>query len=130
MPNPQTKQYAILVIEDDLELGNVVKEILELEGFETEIIRDGAQAYPAVAARKPALIVLDMRLPNASGLEILNQIRADDRLKNVKILATTVDHQIASVAESTADRVFTKPFRLDQLLNLVTQLLPDKTGSD
>lgn len=93
MQNPPAKPYRILIIEDDLELGRIIKEILELEGFETEIIRDGAQAYAAVASKMPALVVLDMQLPYVSGLDILEHIRADVHLQNMKVLVTTDDQR-------------------------------------
>lgn len=117
------KPCLILIIEDDPELGKTFKEILEFEGFETEIVNDGAQAYPAVASRIPALVMLDMHLPNASGLEILKQIRGDNQLQQIKILVTTADRDLADVARDGADAVFAKPFRVDQLIATVTRLL-------
>ncbi len=123
MQNPPAKQRLILIIEDDLELGKIVEEILEFEDFETEIVRDGVLAYEAVTSKMPALVMLDMHLPNASGVQILNQIRADSQLRHIKVLVMTADYSMAAIAGDTADAVFTKPFQIDQLVDIVMRLL-------
>src|SRR5215207_6959808 len=101
---------SILIAEDDVELGQVVAEILTFEGFQTQIIRDGAVVYDQVIASLPALLILDMHLPHRSGTEILNQIRANPDLTPMKILVATADVQLARILCTQVDVVFEKPY--------------------
>jgi DNA-binding response OmpR family regulator len=59
-----------LIVEDDIELSDIFSVVLRASGMDTEIVRDGKQALGRINATMPDVVVLDMHLPNVSGLEI------------------------------------------------------------
>jgi CheY-like chemotaxis protein len=119
----------VLIIEDDSELGSAVVEVLEMLDFETELVADGGLAFGRILARIPDLILLDIHLPGASGVDILNQIRADVRLTNLKVVIVTADALRAEAVSDKADFVLLKPYSISQLSSLLTRLIGDKTSS-
>jgi len=73
------------VIEDMEDVALVFHTAMEKAGFESETIYDGAQALERLARVVPALIVLDLHLPGASGEQILEYIRSDSRFEATKL---------------------------------------------
>ncbi|MGH2525039.1 MAG: response regulator, partial [Anaerolineales bacterium] len=88
-----------LVIEDDAAVADAYIEALREAGFETEVALNGNAGLARLAATTPDLVVLDMRLPFVSGTEILRQIRANERLKQTRVIITTGDSQMAAALE-------------------------------
>ena len=80
-----------LIIEDDIDLGTIFAEAIKAAGFDTQIIPDGKQAAERLTELTPVLVILDLHLPHVSGRELLEQIRADDRLANTNVVVTTAD---------------------------------------
>ncbi len=110
-----------LIIEDDEDLSIIFTEALRLAGFDTKTIRDGQVAMDELDMCEPIVIVLDLHLPHVSGLEILAKIRADDRLKNAKVIIATADPRMSDLAED-ADFVLIKPISFAQLRDLSARL--------
>lgn len=110
-----------LIIEDDEDLAIIFTEALKLAGFETKTIRDGQLAMQELDTCQPIVIVLDLHLPHVSGLEILAKIRADEQLKNAKVIITTADPRMSEMAEG-ADFVLIKPISFAQLRDLSARL--------
>jgi CheY-like chemotaxis protein len=113
--------FAVLVVEDDAELGDVITLILQEAGYETELARDGTTALKRIQERIPNLIMLDMHLPNMSGLEILNIIRSDPRLFHTQVMVTTADPKLAQACEGKADLIFLKPYSVGELIESVSR---------
>jgi chemosensory pili system protein ChpA (sensor histidine kinase/response regulator) len=116
----------VSIIEDDLDLGRAVGDVLEMLNFETELVADGSVAFDRIVARMPDLVLLDIHLPGASGVDILNQIRADVRLSKLKVVMVTADALRAEAVSDKADFVLLKPYSISQLSNLITRLIGDK----
>lgn len=114
----------VVIIEDNRELGDSVAEVLEMFGFETELVRDGAVAVERVITTIPALVLLDIHLPGKSGLEIMDEIRAESRLMNTKVVLVSADALRAESARDKADFILLKPYSIAQLRDLVTRLIP------
>lgn len=113
----------ILVIEDTVELANIFVEILELNGLRVEGIFDGAIAMERLKVVIPDLILLDMHLPNVSGLEILAYVRETPRLKNTKIVAITANALLTVDLMEKVDLLLIKPVTVTQISELATRLL-------
>jgi CheY-like chemotaxis protein len=113
----------ILVIEDTVELANIFVEILELNGLRVEGIFDGAIAMERLKVVVPDLILLDMHLPNVSGLEILTYVRETPRLKNTKVVAITANALLSVDLMEKADLLLIKPVTVTQISELATRLL-------
>lgn len=124
------EQKFVLIIEDANEIAEIFAEILQGHGMITEIVTDGAVALKAMAERSPSLILLDMHLPNVSGLQILTHVRANPRLAKTKVIAVTADALIASSLEAQADLVLIKPVTYSQISDLSKRVLLLGTPAD
>jgi sigma-B regulation protein RsbU (phosphoserine phosphatase) len=118
-----TKPHA-LIIEDNPQLNQIYALALR-EAFETESFQDGTLALEHLEDSKPALIVLDLHLSNVSGKQILERIRAEERLEEIKIILTTADVQMADMLYEQADIVLLKPVSPVQLRDLAIRLCAD-----
>jgi CheY-like chemotaxis protein len=113
-----------LVIEDDPDLSTIFSEALTAAQFEPEIIRDGALALERLAVTLPSVVVLDLHLPNVSGAEILDKIRADSRLAKTRVILATADARMAEALQKKdqADLVLVKPVSFGQLRDLANRM--------
>ena len=113
-----------LIIEDDPKLAHIFGEALRAAEFETEIIKEGDSALARLAVTIPAVVVLDLHLPEVSGETILHQIRADERLTGTSVMIATADPYLAETLRSQADLVLIKPISFGQLRDLAKRLRP------
>ena len=113
-----------LIVEDDPNLGFVFATTLQQLGYETGLDANGDRYREFLSNRIPALILLDLHLPYASGKEILEQIRSDPRFVNTAIIVATADlFSARSVgAEGKADYVLLKPVRVARLIEIATHI--------
>jgi two-component system, cell cycle response regulator DivK len=79
----------ILIVEDNKLDVRLLKDILEWRGYETLQTGDGLEAINLAFANLPDLILMDIQLPDISGLEVTRRLRGDDRSKRVPIVAVT-----------------------------------------
>lgn len=114
----------ILLIEDDVFLGRSIAEVIEMETpHQCEVIQDGQVAIQRLQGAVADLVLLDLHLPNVSGIEILAQMRADARWAQTKIVVMTADVIRAKDAERQADRVMLKPVSINDILGLFSDML-------
>ncbi len=117
----------ILVVDDDPALQKLVVSLLRRAGFEGVPSSDVHEAEAVLAQEPyPALILLDLMLPEVSGIEILKRIRARAELNPVPvvILSALADpEQIREGLNEGADRYLTKPYLANNLVNTVRELL-------
>jgi DNA-binding response OmpR family regulator len=113
----------ILVIEDDRTVGQYVKRGLEEHGFHADLVDDGMEALRLASGGSYDLLVLDLRLPGMTGLEVLRTLR--DRGNTVPILVLTAQDALdfkVTALRSGADDYVTKPFAFEELLARVEAL--------
>jgi CheY-like chemotaxis protein len=114
----------ILVVEDDVELGEVIQEVLGMiTNDEVEWIQDGQEALDRLQNISPGVVILDLHMPHVSGLEVLAFIRQDERLANTKVVVITADALRAKKAEEVADLVLLKPIRYTDLSQLMQRIV-------
>jgi len=111
-----------LVIEDDNDLSTIFSEALNAAGFETEVIQDGKTAQTRLTELIPYIVLLDMHLPHVSGLDLLEQIKSDERLKNTMVVIATADARMGEAMIDEADFVLIKPITFTQLRDLTKRL--------
>jgi DNA-binding response OmpR family regulator len=121
---PSTQKPLALVIEDDPRQATVFAQALRMAEFETEVIQDGQTALNRLGEVIPALVVLDLHLPKISGADIFQQIRADERLNQTRIMLATADPLLAETLRSKVDLVLLKPISFNQLRDLASRLQP------
>jgi chemosensory pili system protein ChpA (sensor histidine kinase/response regulator) len=113
-----------LIVEDDESIGMVAVEALRLANYNPELVRDGAVAWQRLVETDPAILLLDLHLPYVSGRELLRRIRANDRLKHLRVIVATADPITANILEREADLVLIKPYSIVQLKELASRLNP------
>lgn len=113
-----------VVIEDHEHTATIFAAALTTAGYAAEIISNGAEAMSYLSQADPALIVLDLHLPQVSGDEILRFIREDERLKQTRVILATADPLLADSLSSDANLVLIKPISFDQLCELAKRLHP------
>lgn len=120
----------ILVVDDDTDLQALVKTLLERVGIEAIPALDVASAVQILRRRPlPDLVLLDLMLPDISGLELLRQIRAKDVFEHLPIIilsALADPKEIRQGLDMGADRYLTKPYIAHNLVKTVQEVL--RTG--
>ena len=118
-----SKPY-VLIIEDDPKLVDIYQMMFEQTGFDTLIDTNGNRYQRMLLATPATLIILDLHMPFASGVDILHQIRKDARLRGVPVIVTTADVILAKSVQAEADMVLTKPVSVGRLREIALQLYP------
>ena len=113
-----------LIIEDNEDLALIFSEALQASGFETLTLGDGQEWLDYLQDNKPDVVILDLHLPNVSGVDILAHIRSDERLADIRVVVATADPQLAEVIEEQSDLVLQKPVSFNQLRDLAGRLAP------
>ena len=115
---------AILVIDDDESLRDTIGVMLEQEGFRALLAADGRAGYEQALSAKPDLILVDLRLPGMSGVEICKQLRAG-QVRTPIIVLSAIGEEIDKVLllEIGADDYVVKPFGARELLARIRAVL-------
>ena len=79
----------ILVVEDNELNLKLFCDLLRAHGFETEPVRDGREALDRARAFSPDLVVMDIQMPHVSGLDLIREIKSDETLKSIPVMAVT-----------------------------------------
>ena len=121
----------ILIVEDEIDLAEGLKDNFEFDGHDVIIAYDGEEGYNKVLSEKPEIILLDLMLPKKSGLDMCRELRAQG-VDIPIIMLTARGQEIDKVLglELGADDYITKPFSVRELLARVKAVLrryPDKT---
>lgn len=114
----------ILLIEDEKKQSEFIQRALEQDYYKVDAVFDGKEAMDRIEVRDYDLIIVDLQLPQVSGVEIVKRIR-ELKLKSLVLVLTANDDINMKVAnlDNGADDYLTKPFALDELLARVRALL-------
>jgi DNA-binding response OmpR family regulator len=114
----------ILVIDDDESLRDTIGVMLEQEGFRAVLVADGRNGFEKSVLLKPDLILVDLRLPGMSGVEICKQLRAAHVVTPIIVLSALGDEiDKVLLLEIGADDYVVKPFGTRELLARIRALL-------
>src|SRR5574338_22861 len=113
----------ILVIEDDPTVGQYIKRGIEEQRWACDLVADGEQGEARATSEAYDLVILDMRLPKKSGLDVLNALRSRGFQRPVLVLTAqdAIDAKVTAL-RSGADDYVTKPFAFEELLARVEAL--------
>jgi len=108
---------SVLIIEDDEAIAAMLKRGLEAEGYEVKVARDGIVGLASALTRDNELIILDLKLPGAHGLDVCREIRARGNYTPIIMLTAldTLEDKVEGLKVG-ADDYLTKPFSFDELL--------------
>lgn len=117
-------KYKILLVEDDLNLGQILNEYLDLKGYETTLCRDGEEGVLAFKRDQFHLCLFDVMLPKKDGFSMAKEIRRTD--KETPIIFLTAKSMKADTIEGFkigGDDYITKPFSMEELLLRIQAIL-------
>ena len=106
----------VLIVEDDRGISDFVKLELDHEGYETQTAFTGREALEKYESFDPKLILLDVMLPELSGLEVLRRIRKDSSVPIILVTARAETYDRVNGLDAGADDYITKPFQIEELL--------------
>ena len=109
----------ILVVEDEESLADTVRYNLEREGYAMAVASDGRKALERFRAEGPSLVILDLMLPEMSGLDVCRQIRQISNVPIIMVTAKDSEADKVSGLELGADDYVTKPFSVRELVSRV-----------
>lgn len=125
---PDTSRREAVVVEDDEDIGRLVKFIVEREGFRVTLCNDGRIATTRIESGAiPALVILDVMLPYVNGFELLALIRRSPAWAKVPVLMLTAksrEGDIVRALDEGANDYVTKPFQPGELKARIRRLAP------
>jgi len=121
----------IMVIEDNKLNQEIANTIINHLGHNTIQLLEGKDAIAKIRAEKPDLIILDVLLPDASGIDICKALKADPELKKIAVIIITAlstdEDQKRIVAQSGCEDYIAKPFFPDLFAKTIGKYIPIKT---
>jgi CheY-like chemotaxis protein len=123
----------ILVADDELDTRNLVKIILEKNGYQVSLAANGAEALQKAENELPDLILLDVVMPARTGWEVCKTLKSQEKTKHIPVVIFSVlskllgdDVSRKHADESGCDGYLAKPFNTDQLLTEVKKYLDQR----
>jgi DNA-binding response OmpR family regulator len=120
----------ILVVEDDPSVRGLLHTLLSAEGYDVATASDGLAGLVKAAATKPALMLLDLMMPDLGGVRVLEEIRDDPELSETPVIVVTgkIDAVPGMRDLLGEDHVFVKPFAVAELLARVAAVTGGPDG--
>lgn len=109
----------ILLVEDDVAIVEAVTYALEREGFAVVVATDGLQALEGFRAASPSLVLLDLMIPEVSGLDVCRSIRSESIVPILVLTAKDAEADKVVTLEVGADDYITKPFSMRELISRI-----------
>ncbi len=120
------KQKTVMIIEDEADAAELFSEMMRLNGFRVIKMFSSAPAIPIITQEKPDVILLDVMMPDISGLEVLRYIRREPELSAIPVIilsAKSMPSDIRTGIEAGASMYLTKPVGFQDLKNAVQKVL-------
>ena len=105
----------VLIVEDEPESRDTLRELLELEGYAVETASNGKDALEVLETVDPCVVLLDLFMPVMDGWQVIDRLRSDGRLASMNVLVITS----AGHRAPPGLRVLQKPLNLDKLLSTI-----------
>ncbi len=122
----------ILCIEDEPEMIDLIRLILNRRGFEVKGANGGKEGLEFVRKEKPDLVLLDLMMPDMDGWEVYQQLKSDEELKHIPVIIVTAKAQsidkVLGLHIAKVDDYVTKPFGPQELLQSIEKVLSAKSA--
>lgn len=119
----------ILVVDDEIEVCNALKEFLSIKGYTALAAQSGQEALAMVRAENPHIVLLDIIMPGMSGIETLEEIKKTAPATGVVMITAVMDEALGNQAlQLGADDFITKPVDLDYLETVLMVKIVDILG--
>ncbi len=123
-------KHKILVVEDDKDIADLIKLVLESADFEVKTVLDSEKAYSTAQAFKPDVIFLDLLMPKMDGWSVFKVIREDSSFANTPIAILTAKSQqfdqMVGLHIMNVDAYIIKPFGKQELIDKTYELIKEK----
>jgi len=123
--------HKIVIADDEPNILISLEFLMKREGYEVHVARDGDEAVAVLLRERPALVLLDVMMPKRTGFEVCQALRADERLRDVRVLMLTAKGRDTDIAKGLgvgADAYMTKPFSTKELVAKVREMLQGLPG--
>jgi len=125
-----TTAKSIVCIEDESEMIDLMRLILGRRGYEVRGATSGMDGLKLIREEKPDLILLDLMMPEMDGWEVYQQIKADEKTRDIPVIVVTAKAQsidrVLGLHIAKVDDYIAKPFSPQELLNSVEKVLKSK----
>ena len=111
-----SNKYLVVIVEDAYNISSFVSAVLQANGFDTMVARNGAEAIILITSHCPDLVLLDLGLPDMDGQGIIENVRGWSNVPIIVVSARTRERDKVMALESGADDYITKPFGTSELL--------------
>lgn len=120
----------ILLAEDTIEILFILKEVLEMEGYEVITAADGQEAWDILqnCVICPDLLITDIMMPNMTGLELVQKIRDSEKFHDLPIAVYSASFQFATRVKALGCSFMAKPFDMEQITGAVCNMLRHNKG--
>lgn len=123
----------ILCIEDEAEMIDLTRLVLEREGFEVLGAVGGSEGLEIIRREKPDLVLLDLMMPDIDGWEVYRQMKAQQESASIPVIVVTAKAQsidkVLGLQVAKVDDYITKPFGPQELLNSINRILNNKNSN-
>jgi two-component system response regulator VicR len=125
--NMNAKLKCILCVEDEPEMIDLIRLILGRRGFEIKGAHGGVEGLKMIQQEQPDLVLLDLMMPDMDGWEVYQQMKADEKTKNIPVIVVTAKAQsidkVLGLHIAKVDDYIAKPFSPQDLMNSVDKVL-------
>ncbi len=118
----------VLIVEDNELNMKLFNDLLEASGYATIQTRSGVEAVALIRTHKPDLVLMDIQLPEVSGLEVIKWVKDDDALRHIPIVAITafaMKGDEEKIRQSGCEAYLSKPISVVKFLETIRQYLSD-----
>lgn len=126
MSNGKPGQKTVLIVEDNELNMKLFHDLLDAHGYRTLQTRDGMEALEIAREHRPDLILMDIQLPEVSGLEVTKWLKEDDELASIPVIAVTafaMKGDEEKIREGGCEAYIAKPISVGQFLETVRRFL-------
>lgn len=121
-PEPEKKQRRVLIVEDNVDAANAIRDVLEIDGHEVRVAYDGSSALALARDFRPDVVFCDIGLPGMDGYEVARAMRSDATCKSAYLVALsgyTQPKDRARATEAGFDRHVAKPTDIEELEGII-----------
>ncbi len=128
----KTSVKVVLVIEDNPQTMMFMRDLLEASGYNVLQAKDGMQGWELAREHRPDLILMDIQLPDVSGLEVTRWLKNDEDLKSIPVIAITafaMESDEEKFLENGCDAYISKPISIPHFLQTVEHFVAEQEPS-
>lgn len=127
--NASAAKLVLIVEDNDLNM-KLFRDLLEAHGYRTMHTRDGMEVLPIAHQHKPNLIIMDIQLPEVSGLDVTKWLKGDPELKNIPVIAVTafaMKGDEEKIRAGGCEDYLSKPIAINKFITMVKRYLEPQT---